>query len=105
MNFMKTLRAGTALFGLLLMPTWLALGQPVIMQWDFEAITNRTCVEPVTRVADEVEGNFEIAPGVVGNGLRLDGASTRIVRAGTKVRNPGSEFTVAAWVSLGEYPW
>jgi alanine dehydrogenase len=55
------------------MPPFLTLGQQVIMQWDFETITNRSCIEPATGVADKIEGNFETAPGVVGKGLRLAG--------------------------------
>ena len=94
-----------ALFGLFLLTPFLTMAQPVIMQWDFETITNRTCIEPVTGVADAIEGNFEAAPGVVGKGLRLDGFTTRIVRADDKLKTPGDEFTVEAWVSLGEYPW
>jgi hypothetical protein len=69
-----------ALFCLFLLSPFLAMGQKTIMQWDFQNITNRTCVEPSTGVADTIEGNFEAAPGVVGKGLRLDGFTTRIVR-------------------------
>lgn len=102
---MKTDSIRASLCALFLLPSFLAFGQPALLEWDFENITNRTCIEPGTRIADELEGNFEVARGVVGNGLRLDGASTRIVRSGDKVKKPGNEFTVAAWVSLGEYPW
>ena len=107
-DFMQPMKARairTVLFCLFVLPPLLLRSQSVIMQWDFESITNRTCVEPGTRIADTLEGNFEIATGVVGNGLRLDGASTRIVRAGAHVKTPGKEFTVSAWVSLGEYPF
>ncbi len=75
------------------------------MQWDFENITNRTCIEPSTGVADTIEGNFETAPGVVGKGLRLDGLTTRVLRNAGVLKNPDQEFTIEAWVSLGEYPW
>jgi hypothetical protein len=81
------------------------MGQTAIMQWDFENITNRTCIEPSTGVADAIEGNFETAPGVVGKGLRLDGFTTRVLRSAGVVKNPDQEFTIEAWVSLGEYPW
>jgi len=93
-----------ALFCLFLLSPFLAMGQETIMQWDFENITNRTCVEPSTGVADTIEGNFEAAPGVVGKGLRLDGFTTRIVREGKNLVKPGAEFTIEAWVALGEYP-
>ena len=102
---MKQQSIRAALFCLFLLPPFLTMGQKTIMQWDFETITNRTCIEPATGVADTIEGNFEAAPGVVGKGLRLDGFTTRVVRADAKLKTPGDEFTVEAWVSLGEYPW
>ena len=81
------------------------MGQNVLMQWDFETIANKTCIEPATGIADVIEGNFEQAPGVAGKGLRLDGFTTRVVRSAAAVKNPGNDFSVEAWVSLGEYPW
>ena len=101
---MKQQSIRAALSCLFLLTPLLTMGQKVIMQWDFENITNRTCIEPATGVGDTIEGNFEAAPGAVGTGLRLDGFTTRIVRADAKVKTPGDEFTVEAWVSLGEYP-
>jgi hypothetical protein len=89
---------------LLILPS-LALGQKVLMQWDFENVSNNTCVEHETGIADMIEGNFEQAPGVAGKGLRLDGFTTRVVRRAADLRTPGGDFTVEAWVSLGEYPW
>ncbi|MCX6930670.1 MAG: hypothetical protein NT154_46815, partial [Verrucomicrobia bacterium] len=76
----KSRLINAAQFCLLLMSPFVTMGQKTIMQWDFENITNRTCIEPATGVADTIEGNFEIAPGVIGKGLRLDGFTTRIVR-------------------------
>jgi len=100
----KSRLINAALFCLFLVSPFLTMGQKTIMQWDFENITNRTCIEPATGVADTIEGNFETAPGVVGKGLRLDGFTTRIVREGKNLVKPGAEFTIEAWVALGEYP-
>lgn len=80
-------------------------GEEVLMQWDFENIANKKCIEPLTGIADTIEGNFEQAPGAAGKGLRLDGFTTRVVRAAAALKTPGPDFTVEAWVSLGEYPW
>ena len=79
--------------------------QTPVMQWNFETINNRNSVEAVSNITDTIEGNFEEATGVIGQGLRLDGFTTRIIREGTDIKKPGNEFTVEAWVSLGEYPW
>jgi hypothetical protein len=83
----------------------LAMGQKPIMQWDFESIRNRNIIEASTNIADTIEGNFEEAAGVTGKGLRLDGFTTRVVREDSDLIKPAKEFTIEAWVSLGEYPW
>jgi hypothetical protein len=93
------------LFCAILITPFMAMGQNVLMQWDFENITKRTCIEPETGITDTIEGNFEQATGVAGKGLRLDGFTTRVVRSGADLKTPRSDFTVEAWVSLGEYPW
>lgn len=82
-----------------------AMSQKPIMQWDFENIKNRNAIENNSNVSDTIEGNYEVAEGVSGKGLRLDGFTTRVVREGYAVKKTGNEFTVEAWVSLGEYPW
>jgi len=78
--------------------------QTPVMRWDFEKIKNRTTIESSTNISDTIEGNFEEAAGITGNGLRLDGFTTRVIRKGTDIQKPGNEFTIEAWVSLGEYP-
>jgi len=105
MNSLKSKSIGAAVSCLLFLPPVMTMAQKVIMHWDFENITNRTCVEPSTGIADRIEGNFEAAPGVAGKGLRLDGLTTRVVRDGAAMKNPDQDFTIEAWVSLGEYPW
>ncbi len=75
------------------------------MQWDFESIRNRNLIEVSTNISDTIEGNFETANGVIGKGLPLDGYTTSILREGTAMKNPGGNFTIDTWISLGEYPW
>ena len=75
------------------------------MQWDFENIKNRNTIDVSTNSTDTIEGNFEEAAGVAGKGLRLDGFTTRVIHEGSDLKNPGNEFTIEAWVALGEYPW
>ena len=80
------------------------LAQSPVMKWDFENVKNRSAIETSTKIADTIEGNFELAEGVTGKGLRLDGFTTRVIRKGKEIRKPGAAFTIEAWVSLGEYP-
>lgn len=78
--------------------------QQPVMQWNFESIQDGKTVEPSTGITDAIEGNFEEAPGISGKALRFDGFTTRVVREGKHVVKPGAEFTIEAWVALGDYP-
>ncbi len=89
---------------LLFLFTSVGWAQSPVMQWTFEEIHDGKIVEPSTGNSDTVEGHFDQAPGVSGKGLRFDGFTTRIVREGKKLVKPGPEFTIEAWVALGEYP-
>ena len=82
-----------------------AMCQKPVAQWSFENIKDRNVIEAGTNIADTIEGNFDEAPGVAGKGLRLDGFTARVIRNGSDLKKPGSELTIEAWVSLGEYPW
>jgi hypothetical protein len=82
-----------------------AMSQKLLMQWDFENIKNRNTLDVLTNITDTIEGNFEESAGVAGKGLRLDGFTTRVIRKGSDMKKPGNEFTIEAWVALGEYPW
>jgi hypothetical protein len=87
---------------------WLPLvtfSQKPVMHWDFENIKNRNLIDVPTNISDTIEGNFEEATGIAGKGLRLDGFTTRIIRNGSDLIKPDKEFTIEAWISLGEYPW
>jgi len=93
------------LLALFLIVPFYTVSQEPVMRWDFENIKNRNLIDISTNIADTIEGNFEEARGVDGKGLRLDGFTTRIVRKGSELKKPGNEFTIEAWVALGEYPW
>ncbi|WP_197171995.1 LamG domain-containing protein [Novipirellula aureliae] len=80
------------------------MAQTPVMKWDFETIKNGQAIELSTGIADDIEGNFEEAAGVDGKGLRLDGFTTRVIREAEDTTRLGNEFTIEAWVSLGEYP-
>ena len=62
------------------------------MQWDFENIKNRNVTEKISNITDTIEGNYEVATGVSGKGLRLDGFTTRVIREGSAVKKTGNEF-------------
>jgi hypothetical protein len=83
----------------------LSVAQEPILSWDFNEVNNRTTLEQKSGIADTLEGNFKLDPGVKGNGLRLDEFTTRLIHSDPNMPVPGEEITVEAWVSLGNYPW
>ena len=44
------------LFCAILVAPFPAPGEEVLMQWDFEKIANKKCIEPLTGIADTIEG-------------------------------------------------
>ncbi|MBS3769989.1 MAG: LamG domain-containing protein [Bacteroidales bacterium] len=89
---------------LLLIPYPL-FSQSPFMQWDFEEIEQRKVIESPSQIGDTLEGNYEVAPGIQGKGLRLDGFTTCIIREPEDKTNPGKAFTIEGWIALGNYPW
>ncbi len=61
-------------------------------------------LEVINRKWDSLEGNFAVAIGIKGLGLRLDGFTTCLRATETSPPNIKDEVTVEAWVALGEYP-
>jgi hypothetical protein len=66
-------------------------------------ITGKT-LEVINGKWDSLEGNFAIAAGISGQGLRLDGYTTCLRATETLPLNINNELTVEVWVALGEYP-
>jgi hypothetical protein len=82
-----------------------AAAQDPKAHWTFEILDGSKTPEVVSRTMDTLEGNIERAPGVRGNGLRLDGFTTCLRTSGPNRVVTGDEITVEAWIALGEYPW
>ncbi|HEC43305.1 MAG TPA: LamG domain-containing protein [Bacteroides sp.] len=75
-----------------------------LVHWDFERVENRNLLDKFGNLSDTIEGNFEFAEGILGQGLRFDGFTTCVRREGSK-KTLGQEFTIEAWVAPGSYPW
>ncbi len=91
-------------FWLCLLTPSMAMAQAPVMTWDFETVQENRFIEPASQIGDVIEGYWELAEGVHGKGLRLDGYTARVIREGNDAPRPGSEMTIQAWVALGEYP-
>ena len=68
--------------------------------WNLDKITDRTCLDQIAGIADTIEGNTFEAKGVLGQGIRLDGFTSRIKSNGKNIEfnkyNDGSiEFSTA----------
>ncbi|KKK58785.1 hypothetical protein LCGC14_3040940, partial [marine sediment metagenome] len=92
----------TILAGILFLMPIVILGQDakILMHWGFEDVENRNLIEASSGIADTIEGNFDPAPGVLGQGLRFDGFTTCVKRSSIDKASTGDEFTVEAWVAL-----
>ncbi len=111
----------TILF-LLLSGTLLAQPTPPAVHWSFDKIETTEIVKPLTRKglnAPEIYRNYALGetvgggkgrilgafhksvPGVVGNGLQLDGNTSFVEASPVSV---SGDFSVGAWLALGAYP-
>lgn len=82
-----------------------AAAQEAKVRWSFDTLTDGRTRESVSGQMDAVEGYAERAPGVLGDGLRLDGFTACLRVPGPDRVVTGDEITVEAWIALGEYPW
>ncbi|QGY46793.1 hypothetical protein GM418_24980 [Maribellus comscasis] len=82
-----------------------SVAQNPILSWDFDEMENRETIEQQSGIPDTLEGNFNLAAGVKGKGLKLDGFTSRLIHNDSELPIPGEEITVEAWVALGNYPW
>jgi hypothetical protein len=81
------------------------LAQKESAAWSFSDIKDGISQETFSSARDTIEGNYEIAPGVSGDGIRLDGFTACVKTVGRDRVVSGNEITVEAWISLGNYPW
>lgn len=93
-----------AIFFILLLP-FLSKAQKPEISWDFSEINDRKTIEQQSGIADTIEGNYQLAPGIKGTGLRLDGFTVCMKHHDNNLKNPSDEFTIEAWAALGNYPW
>lgn len=82
-----------------------AAAQDAKVRWTFDTLADGRTRESVSGKMDVVEGYAEVAPGVRGGGLRLDGFTACVRASGPNRVITGDEITVEAWIALGEYPW
>jgi len=90
------------------LPAWAAT-QPVA-SWRFEALKaigdkGVAVREEVGGQDDAIRGNAWLVPGVVGQGLELDGITAHILRGADTAPKVLGAFTLEAWVAIGAYPF
>ena len=82
-----------------------AAAQEAKVRWSFDALADGRTRESVSGKMDALEGYAERGPGVLGDGLRLDGFTACLRAAGPDRVVTGDEISVEAWIALGESPW
>ncbi|NTV79903.1 MAG: LamG domain-containing protein, partial [Candidatus Aminicenantes bacterium] len=61
--------------------------------------------DAVSGLSDLITGNFRPVRGISGAGLKLDGYTTSIRRAGSGAPRLDGAFSLEAWIALAAYPW
>jgi len=79
--------------------------QQQVAHWSFEENKQGSTLELISKVQDTVEGNYQVAKGAIGSGIRLDGFTTCLKTTGPNRVIRGDQFTIESWVALGNYPW
>jgi hypothetical protein len=82
-----------------------AQDQGLVAKWSFDEAATPITHDSVGGVDDKVEGFYKYVPGVAGTGLRFDGYTTQVTRAGRKAPRLTDAFSVEAWVALNTLPW
>jgi len=76
-----------------------------VAQWSFNEAGVQVAHDSVSGADDAIGGLFKCVTGVSGSGLRFDGETTVITRAGKGVPQTTAGLTVDAWVAVNTYPW
>ena len=82
-----------------------SFAQDPIDWWSFNKVQNRIIIDKASNIQDTIEGNFRLVKGILGNALKCDGFTTRIIRKAQKTIEISSNFTIEAWVAPQAYPW
>jgi hypothetical protein len=82
-----------------------AQDQGLVARWSFDEAATPVTRDTMSGVEDKVEGFYKYVPGVTGTGLRFDGYTTQVIRAGEKAPHLPEAFSVEAWVALNTLPW
>jgi Concanavalin A-like lectin/glucanases superfamily len=77
----------------------------LVAQWSFDEDTGQQVHDSVSGKNDAITGLFQRVRGVSGNGLRLDGETSVIIRDRKSAPKVGPGLTVEAWVAVNTYPW
>ncbi len=82
-----------------------AESEELLAWWRFDEVKNKTVIDAASRMADSLSGNYRLAKGVSGQGLKCDDFTTCATRSAGKAPQLGDAFTIQAWVAPQAYPW
>jgi len=83
----------------------LAAEQGLVAWWKFDEQKGNAAVDSVGKLDDPIKGNFKYVEGAIGNALRFDGYTTRVIRKAGDVPQLSDAFTIEAWIAPQTYSW
>lgn len=97
--------ANCVLVSLLIVTASFAADDGLVSWWKFDDKSEKTTVDSISCVRDEIDGNFKYVSGVSGSGIKCDGFSTRVIRQAEDAPHFTDAFTIEAWIVPQAYPW
>jgi hypothetical protein len=81
------------------------VAQDPITYWNFDEINTNIVRDVAGNYDDTIQGHFKTVEGVLGQALKCDGFTTRIIREAENSPLIQGAFSVEAWVAPQAYPW
>jgi hypothetical protein len=73
--------------------------------WTFDSLDRQHVIDKASGARDKIFGYQALLPGVRSNCLKLDGYTTRVIRASEQVPELTGGLTIEAWVAMQALPW
>lgn len=77
----------------------------ILAWWTFDWVVDDKIADKSGHFSDQIHGKYTHVKGVEGNALKFDGFRTYVHRQPDEVPQIAGDFTIEAWIALGEYPW
>ena len=76
-----------------------------VAHWSFDEADGDTIHDSIGQANGKITGVYKHVPGVLSNGLRLDGETSGVTVAAADVPHLKDSFTIDGWIAINAYPW